>query len=575
MHDKGRLLRRRLSRRQLVTQAAGASLAGVTLVACSRNAQKRPAQGAAGPSGTQSTANTPRPGGAYNWLLSNNAVLDPQALSQAPTDLIASGGMSRPFRFKTGPDPSVIDNHDIESDLALSAESPDAVTWTVKLRPGAKFHDVAPVNGHAVEAEDVRATFVRALSLPQNPNRGALGMIDPSQIETPASDTVIFKLKYSYAPFRKTLASPNYSWIFPREALAGSYDPTKQLIGSGPFILESYTPDVAGVLKKNPNWFESASGRPYVDGVRLAIIPAVAQQLAQFTAGNLDEVSVKAGDLDQARRSNPKATVVRLQPNAIGTLYFQLGDPASVFQDVRIRRALSMAVDRDALATAVFDNQYVDSLFFPTNLGKWALKVNQLDATAAPYYKYNPTEAKRLLQEAGASNLSMKFAYYINGPGFGPRIDPEADAIRNMLNTVGVKTTDMPIDFLKDYLDAGKGYRQGYYPKDTILYGTNQQFTEIDEFLYGYYHSKSTQNEEHLNDSTLDTLIDKARTIVDDNERLKASLDIQKYIAGKMYVVTAGGAYGFTMVQPRVQNYNPGSFSGAVVETDAKLWLTP
>ena len=179
--------------------------------------------------------------------------------------------MSRPFRFKTDSNPNTINNHDIESDLALSAESPDASTWTVKLRTDAKFQNTTPVNGRSVQAEDLKATFVRALKLTNNPNRGALGMIDPDQIEAPTADTVVFKLKYPYAPFAKTLASPVYSWVFPREASTGGYDPTKQMIGSGPFTLESHTPDVEYNLKRNPDWFEK--GRPYIDALHFAIIP--------------------------------------------------------------------------------------------------------------------------------------------------------------------------------------------------------------------------------------------------------------------------------------------------------------
>src|SRR5581483_1757334 len=100
-----------------------------------------------------------------------------------------------------------------------------------KLRPDAKFHNVAPVNGHAVEAEDMKATFTRALNpATNNPNRGALDFINAAQITTPDKQTVVFKLNYPYAPFRSTLASPAYSLLFPREVLSGGYDPSKTVI---------------------------------------------------------------------------------------------------------------------------------------------------------------------------------------------------------------------------------------------------------------------------------------------------------------------------------------------------------
>jgi peptide/nickel transport system substrate-binding protein len=561
----------RLSRRRFGRYVAlgGAALTGSSLLGCSTAGKKSASSSSAGASAT--AASQPQSGGTYNGALASNAPLDPQKLSQQPTDAIAGSAMSRPFRYKSGPDPSTITNHDVESDLALSAESPDAITWTLKLRPDANFQNIAPVSGRAVEAEDIKSTYVRALGLPQNPNRGALGMIDPDQIQTPDKSTVVFKLKYPYAPFKGILASPAYSWIFPREALAGTYDPSKQVIGSGPFTLETATPDVEYVVKRNPNWFEK--GRPYVDGVRLAVITAQSQQLAQFSSGHLDEVQVPSNDLDTMKKTNPNAAVITTVPTYGGNIYLQLGDPESPFVDVRVRRALSMAIDRDALAKAIFNNQYVNSLFVPSNLGKWALKPNQLDASVAQYYKYNPSEAKRLLQEAGAANLSIKFAFTTNSSGADVGRNAIAEALNNMINAIGIKTTPVPLDFAKDYIDSGKGYRQGYYPKDTVLYGNSQNFTEVDDYIFGYFDSKSTQNEEHLSDPALDAMIEKARTIVDESARLQAYLDIQRYVADKVFIIPAGWGYGYTMVQGRVQNYNVGSANGVMSETYAKLWL--
>jgi ABC-type transport system substrate-binding protein len=164
-----------VSRRRLIRRAAGGGLVVTTagVLACSR--ASRPGTATPGVTAT----GTPQPGGTYNGQIGTGGTLDPQAISRPPGDLVASCVMSRLFRYKTGPTPETITNHDVEPDLALSAESPDAVAWTFKLRPNATFHNVAPVNGHAVQAEDVKSTIARALSLTQNPNRGALGMIDP------------------------------------------------------------------------------------------------------------------------------------------------------------------------------------------------------------------------------------------------------------------------------------------------------------------------------------------------------------------------------------------------------------
>ena len=563
------------SRRQFLQRAAvgGAGLAGATAFGLACSGRGSPSN-VASRSTPLAGAGQPQRGGAYSFYVLANPTLDPMQDADINTQRIAGGVLSRLFRFKTGADPSVGNNRDLENDLGLSAESPDALTWTFKLRPGPRFHDIPPVSAHPVEAEDIKATFQRALALPKNSFRGALDMIDRNQIQTPAADTVVFKLTYPYAPFAEKMASPDSSWIFPREALAGTYDPTKQMIGSGPFVFASGTPDVAFVFKRNPDWFEA--GRPYIDTLNRPIILDAAQQLAQFSAGHLDEVNLGTNDLDAMQRSNPKATLIKGQPTGaqMGLVYFPLGDPGSVFQDIRVRRALSLALDRDAIGKTAFGNQYVISLMGPPSLGKWSLQLSQLDAATQQDYRYNPNEAKKLLQEAGVLGQTFKFAY-VTGGGFGtlPSYKEAAPTISNMFSAAGLKAEPVAIDFLKDYLGAGRGYRAGNYPKDTLVFTVNTYYTDPDQGVFGPFDSKSTVHVSQLKDARLDAMIAKARTLVDESERLKAYLEIQKYIAEQVYVLPIGGGYQFRMIQPRVQNYQLGSLTGEGVETYAKVWL--
>jgi len=559
-------------RRQVLRGLAGAGAAalGAALAGCASRQKTTAASSNAG----QATDGTGQPvtGGTYNGVATDNATLDPQTISKVATDLMAGAVMSRLFRYRSGPDPLTITNHDLENDLAVGAESPDAVTWTFKLRGNAKFHDLPPVNGHPVEAEDVKASFVRAIGLPQNPNRGALAMVDPSQIQTPSADTIVFKLNYPYAPFNKAVASPMYAWILPREALAGSYDPAKVMIGSGPFTLDTATPDVAYVLKKNPAWFEP--GRPYVDEVNLAVIRDLQTELAQFNSGHLDEAQFGAHDLGTMKKANPQASVLQQPPGSVGTAYFPLGDPSSAFADDRVRQGLSMAIDYDAIAKSVFEGNSVRCLFVTPLLGKWALPMNQLDADTAKYYQYDPSEAKKLLDAAGVTGQTFKFAFMSSGVSPTQSwVAPESDAVSNMFQAVGLKLDRVPLDFSKDFLDSGKGYRQGYFDKDTVFFFNQQSFNEVDEQVYNYFDGKSTQGGEHLHDDALDAMISKARTIVDEQTRLQAYLDIQKYIARKVYVLSLGGGYNYFILQPRVANFNASTPHSEAIETYSKVWL--
>ena len=560
-----------LRRRRVLTLggAGAATLATATSFGCAG----RP-KSSQQPAAQRSSAGQPQSGGTFQAYFASNFPLDPQKGSVGAQRAV-SGVMSRVFAFKTGADPNVWANHDLENDLGVSAESPDAVTWTVKLRPDAKFHNVPPVNGHPVEAEDLKATFVRALDpTTANPNRGSLAMIDPSQIQTPDPHTAIFKLRYAYSPFQRILASPAYALIFPREAQTGGYDPTKTVIGSGPFTLDSFTPDVAYVYKKNTAWTDKS--RPYVDGMRLAIIPNAAQQLAQFTAGSLDESFPDAQAAQDAQQQNPKASFIKAPAASPSCIFFQLGDPASVFRDIRVRQAFSMAIDRGTISKVIWGGEGDDHLFVPGFMGKWSQSIKNLPANVAPYYAYNPGEAKKLLDAAGATNLQLKFAYVGTGPFSTPAFIKQAQAVNSMLNAIGVKTALVSQDYNTDFIAGGKGSRQGYFDKNTTVFAGVTQSEEADDWLFSYFDSDSTSNGEHLSDPDLDAMIAKQRSLANEAERLKAVTEIENYIAAKVYVVPTGGApFTYTLIQPWVQSYQYSNTIGREMDTYSKLWLSP
>ncbi len=480
--------------------------------------------------------------------------------------------MSRAFRFKSGADASVILNRDIENELAVSAESPDATTWTLKLRPGAQFQNVPPVSGRAVEGEDVKASFVRAVdAATSNPSSAALGMIDPSQIQAPAKDTVVFKLKFPYAPFPKTLASPTYSWIYPREGLSGAYDPAKKVIGSGPFLFDTYTPDVAVTYKRNPEYFEQ--GLPYVDSVRYAIVPDYAQQLAQFTALQIDIVSPQRNDVAVLKQSRPNATYITAFGLGVGgfPLYFQMGDRASPFQDIRLRRAVSLALDRTALNTGLDGGEAQPAFAVPLGMGKWALKLDGLDSGTRQYFQYDLAQAKQLIQAAGASGSPFTLAW---PPAYGPTWKAAVEAYYNMLAKLPWKLGLATVDYSTVWMGGGHGMRYGYYPSDTIVFGGVSAYTEADEFIFNYYDSQSPINVDRLGDPKLDAMLDQERAVLDESERVSAMLDMQKYIAEQMYAVEGlPQVPTYTAVQPWVRNYNYSDTYGPGSEVWAKLWL--
>jgi len=561
----------RLSRRRLLYAGTApiSALAAGPLLGCSSRGRASGGGTSGGPAG-QASAGAPQPGGTFVNALTFNNVLDAHKASNDHT--VVSPVQSRLFRFKTGLDPKTGTNHDLENELGISVESPDAVTWTVKMRPDAKFFEIAPVNGHPVEAEDVKATFTRAVDpATASPNRGALSFIDPAQIQTPDRFTLVFKLNYAYAPFAHALASPVTSWIFPREVLSGGYDPAKTVIGSGPFMLDSAEPDVAYTYKRNPDYFEKPL--PYVDGMKTAIIPDTHQQEAQFVAGNLDMLSAPIVDLDTIRQQNPKAATFEASSATPSPLYPQEGDPSGPFYDIRVRRAVSMVIDRDALSKALLNGMGVGVAFVPLYLGKWAMLLSDLPKGIQQWYQYNPGDAKKLLDVAGWSNLTLRLGYVTNGPFSTAAYNKLAETVNGMFNQAGIKSSLVTQDYNTQYIGGGHGSRQGFFDKDMIILAGVGSVSDADAALFDNFSSKSTSNGDHLSDPVLDGMIDRERATVNEDDRLKVAQDIERYIADKAYVIPTEGSNTWWFLNSRIKNFQYASEQGFGTETYAKLWI--
>src|SRR5439155_2994820 len=151
----------------------------------------------------------------------------------------------------------------IEPDLAESWTQPNETTYVFKLRKGVRWHNKPPVNGRELTAEDVKYTYERFLTIKGNGNRPTFESLD--KIEAIDKSTVKFILKEPNAWFIDLLASTS-TWLIAREAVEkfGDLKRAEAVIGTGPWMLERYEPNVKLVFVRHPDYF--APGLPYADG---------------------------------------------------------------------------------------------------------------------------------------------------------------------------------------------------------------------------------------------------------------------------------------------------------------------
>jgi ABC-type transport system substrate-binding protein len=252
-------------------------------------------------------AGQPKRGGILRVRGYDPPHFDHQLVINFKADTTLSFVYSRLMRHKvgTGVQPGTFI---VEPDLAERWEALDDTTYVFHLRKGVRWHNKPPVNGRELVAEDVKFTYDRFLTEKANPRRFLLDPVD--RVEVVDRYTVKFVLKEPFVWLIDTLASPFAMWIIAPEVVDkfGDLKKPETAIGTGPFLLERYEPNVKTVFTRNPDYFRQ--GQPYVDGVEWLVLEDPATGLAMYRTGQIDcgpaaWWSVRLQDLDSVKKSIP------------------------------------------------------------------------------------------------------------------------------------------------------------------------------------------------------------------------------------------------------------------------------
>ncbi|MCA9848131.1 MAG: ABC transporter substrate-binding protein, partial [Dehalococcoidia bacterium] len=243
-----------------------------------------------------------------------------------------------------------LDGQEFVPDLAQDVETNDDYTeWTFKLPANAKFHDLAPVNGRTMTAEDVVYSF----DLYRNEGLWSVPLSPIDKIEAVDDTTVKFTMQHPYFALPAILGMPYYL-IIAREHYEGGEDRWReQPIGTGPFVMTGFEPGQMYQATKNPEyWEKDAAGTqlPYLDGWTSRYYPDFNAQVAAFRSGELDSMAPTNPDqLQQLVDTVPEAyyTVGPHWATYQNAAIIQWENPT--LADVRVRQALSMGTDRKAL----------------------------------------------------------------------------------------------------------------------------------------------------------------------------------------------------------------------------------
>jgi len=506
-------------------------------------------------------AQQPKRGGVLKHIGLEPPSFDIHATVSYQTQLVSSFVHRTLFKFVNGPQYNPSD-FTLVPDLALKVEvSRDGRQYTITLRQGVRWEPRPPVNGRELVAADVKYSLERAAK--KSGYASLLGQLEG--VETPDKYTVRVHLGDAFAPFLHNLAEP-WNGILPPEVeeKMGDFKAAESLIGCGPFVLERYEPGVKAVFARNPNYYQK--GLPHLDKVEWLFVKDRSSQLSLFRAGQVDipfyDSRIPRSDVASFKKSNPAYPIVYWDWLANRTLAMRTDKPP--FSDVRVRRALSMAVDRKKWVAQYLEGQgYEDHGPVPAPMREWKLSAKDL-GEGAKYLEYNPAAAKKLLAEAGFPNgFKAKCTHW---PGYGPEYVEDLELLAFNLKQIGVELQIVN----EEYGNYIRGSFLGKY--DETTWGPSSIFTEVDGYLYNFYKTGQPNNRSHVSDTQLDVMLDAQRRYTAKSSRKKVIDEIQRYAAERVYYIYTPYPKNVASWTPRVKNYGPkNSFDrGAQLEV---VWL--
>lgn len=420
-----------------------------------------------------------------------------------------------------------------ESQLAETMpEQPDELSFVLKLKPGIKFHNVPPVNGRELTAEDVLyATEVYRSSPVQGPTYDEV-----AKVEAVDSQTIKFTMERPTAYFVTSLASP-FHWIFSKEQHTSPEGLARTPIGTGPFLFEKAEDLGAYSFVKNPDYFrddpKSGMRLPYLDRIQTTYYANPAQQVAAFRAGEFDHLYPQTFETwTQVMESNPDSVTQVLTPAPSAQPYVAMRLDQPPFNDKRFRQALSLLVDRQALvdnlAQGMGGRGYgQDWTYFGR---EWPWEESEL----GQWNKYDPDEAKKLLDAAGIDEVNLDFLL----TSFAGINFEAYQAAAGMWDAAGIRTTiDAPQDPAKWQSQFYSGTFGGMVATGQIGPGMDP-----DTFTYHAMHSQSPKNYIRLNDPKVDELALKQRSIMDREERTEVVKELMDYdldYCSRVWLMTA------------------------------------
>jgi peptide/nickel transport system substrate-binding protein len=380
--------------------------------------------------------------------------------------------------------------------LALSYEnSADGKEMTIKLRPGVKFHD-----GEPLDAEAAKFSIERHMTLPTSFRKSELASVDHVEVVDPL--TIKLVLKTPYSPLITQLTDRAGMMVSPKAAKEEGDKFGLHPVCAGPYKFVERVPQDRMVFEKFADYWNKDN--VFIDRVVFLPIVDATVRLANLKSGGLDLIErVLATDIKDVR-ADPKLVLATASELGYLGLTINIGNDktkGALSQSEKVRQALELSIDRDALNQVVFNGE-----FTPGN--QWVSPAHPYYQQAFPIPKRDVAKAKALLKEAGVT-LPVSVDYMVPK---GAENEAVAQVIQSMAAETGFDLKIRVIEFATSFKQAQAGEFQ-------IFQINWSGRIDPDGNSYVFLHSKAPQNDGVYSNPEADKAMEDARLVADPAQR--------------------------------------------------------
>ena len=389
--------------------------------------------------------------------------------------------------------------------LALSwSSSGDYKTWTFKLRPGVKFHDGTPFN-----AEAFKANFDRQKD-PANKCRCAFYLAGTNNVQAPDELTLVYNLNDPTVNFPALVSFPsvNNAVQSPTAWKTRGDDYNRNPVGTGPYVLKSWTAGDRMILEKNPDYWDK--DKIYLDRIILKPLPDAQSRFASLQSGEADLIWDDEYDADNIQKAQKDTKLTVHKYVGSGAQVYAFNTKVAPFDDVRVRQALVMALDRKKMSQAITNGLSIPASN-PYGEGSW---VKCKDDGALPT---DVEKAKALIKDYGKP---VEFKMLVTATPRGRNV---GQVLQQLWKQAGA---NMEIEQVEQTAIVPRAFMRQFQLTPWRIV----DLADPDVQMYANFKTGSPVALANYSNPELDQLLDRARTTADQEKRIETYCAISRLI---------------------------------------------